>query len=346
MAGKFDRLSELRKYIDKSQAGIEVAPYCTPIAPRSDGYRTIVMDVFDTDTIRERAAKDVTIEKEKIALIEDVDVIGDASDIVALSEAVRAEHPINYIVSSHNFEHLPNPIKFLAGCAEILQDGGVLSMAIPDYRTCFDHFRYPTNLAEWLDAYHRPTDMPSPARIFEAFSVYAEYAEGDTRHLAFNFDQAEPRKFRSQVDLKSLYQTYVSRLDGSFDYVDSHFSAMFDKTFELMICDLIWLEILDFEILEISPTRGHEFFVHLRKPLKPTAAIDQYQDVRMKLLHEIQFGLGAQAFKTVRARQVFRLSDLSVYSFFNPKHLARRLMGEAFFTRLRVMNAARKNRQR
>lgn len=321
---------------------MEIAPYCTPVAPKGDGYKTIIMDVFDTAEIQARASGDATIDKSKIALIEEVDVVGDASDLAALTETARADREISYIVSSHNFEHLPNPIKFLVGCAEVLQDGGMLSMAIPDYRVCFDHFRYPTRLSDWLDAYHQPTTMPAPERIFEAFSVHAEYVDGDARHLAFNIEHAEPAQFEPLEGLKRCYDDYLSRLDGNFDYVDSHFSAMFDKTFELMVRDLIFLGVLDFEILEISETRGHEFFVHLRKSARPVVAAAQHQQIRAQLLKDIQYGLGAQAFRTVRAKQVLRLSELSLYTFFNPKSLVRTLVGKNTFGRLQAMNRARR----
>ncbi|WP_299501214.1 hypothetical protein [uncultured Roseobacter sp.] len=115
MAQKSDRMSELRKYIHKGELGIEIAPYCRPIAPRNDGYQTIVMDVYDTETIRKRASQDSTIEAEKISLIEDVDVVGDASDIAALTKLARNDQPISYVVSSHNYEHLPNPVNPSSG---------------------------------------------------------------------------------------------------------------------------------------------------------------------------------------------------------------------------------------
>ncbi len=110
MAQKSDRMSKLRKYIRKGELGIEVAPYCRLIAPKNDGYQTIAMDVYDTETIRRRASRDSTIEAEKISLIEDVDVVGDASDIAALTKLARNDQPISYVVSSHNYEHLPNPV--------------------------------------------------------------------------------------------------------------------------------------------------------------------------------------------------------------------------------------------
>jgi SAM-dependent methyltransferase len=136
------RLSQLLAHVDATKTGIEVAPYFNPAVPKATYPKVLTLDVFDTATLKERAAEDPQIYSEKIALIEDVDLVGDASSIGALVSAKGLAGKIGYIVSSHNFEHLPNPIRFLRGCSEVLEPGGVLSMAVPDARACFDIFPY------------------------------------------------------------------------------------------------------------------------------------------------------------------------------------------------------------
>jgi 2-polyprenyl-3-methyl-5-hydroxy-6-metoxy-1,4-benzoquinol methylase len=103
------------------------------------------MDVFDTETLRARAAADPNIVSD-IAAIEEVDLVGSATE---LEQVVSQRCPLSsfdYVVSSHNFEHLPNLIRFLQACARVLKPGGMVCMAIPDHRTCFDFFRPPTML--------------------------------------------------------------------------------------------------------------------------------------------------------------------------------------------------------
>ncbi|WP_300032779.1 methyltransferase domain-containing protein [uncultured Roseobacter sp.] len=346
MTKKFNRLEELRRYVDKNDTGIEIAPYCTPIASRRDGYNTINVDVFHTTTIRERAASDAFVDSEKMALIEEVDLVGDASELAALTEKLRAEHQIGYIVSSHNFEHLPNPLKFLKDCSEVLKEGGVLSMAVPDFRTCFDHFRFPTRLSDWLEAYHNPLPLPAPSRIFEASSVYAEYADIDDRHLAFSMDRLQPDRFDPTTNLREQYDAYLNRLNGPFDYVDSHFSAMFGETFELMVRDLIYLGELDLEVLEVSETLGHEFFVHLRKSSPSIEPDSAFFERRAALLKQVQAGLGTGAFPTVRAKQVLKLSHLSLNGIVDFRALMRRVFGKKSFDRLRELNANRRARRK
>jgi hypothetical protein len=43
-------------------------------------------------------------------------------------------------------------------------------MAIPDYRACFDHYRYPTRLSDWLRSYHHPLIQPDAESLFDSDS--------------------------------------------------------------------------------------------------------------------------------------------------------------------------------
>ncbi|MFM7442912.1 MAG: methyltransferase domain-containing protein, partial [Tabrizicola sp.] len=162
-----DRKAILLKYVDPSSPGIEVAPYFNPAVAKRDGYPVLTLDVFDTQALRANATKDPHIPASRIGEIEDVDIVADACGIGDAIARLGRTGQFQYIVSSHNFEHLPNPIRFLQGCSVALAPGGVLSMAVPDGRACLDHFRMPTRLADWLSAYHRGLDQPSPESIFD-----------------------------------------------------------------------------------------------------------------------------------------------------------------------------------
>ncbi len=161
-----ERLLELRKHITKEQRGIEVAPYHNPIAPRRLGFGSVVIDVFDTDDLRRRAEADQNIPRDHLPFIETVDIVGSATELANLVEARFGNERFDYIVSSHNIEHLPNPIRFLQACEKVLRPGGVLTMAIPDRRYCFDFYRPVTELSEWLDAFHENRTQPTLAQVF------------------------------------------------------------------------------------------------------------------------------------------------------------------------------------
>lgn len=261
-----DRKSLLLQHIDLLAPGIEVAPYFNPAVAKRDGFPVLTLDVFDTQTLRAQAAKDPYIPASRIHEIEEVDIVADACGIgEAVTQMGRAGQ-FRYIVSSHNFEHLPNPIRFLQGCSVALASGGILSMAVPDGRACLDHFRMPTRLADWLSAHHRKLDQPSPETIFDFRTNFAEYYRGGSPSTGCDIRLDDPRGFQPKNDLRVSYAEYLDRIHAPQDYLDTHCTVTFGAALENMLWDLRFLGLLDLEVIEVTESVGLEFFVHLRKP--------------------------------------------------------------------------------
>ena len=119
------RNEQILRGLNKSMRGLEIAPYFSPLAPKRDGYNCTTLDVFDREELVRRAAADPNIPEEGLGRIEPVDFVGSATEIADLVPS--PEHgAFDYIVSSHNFEHLPNPIRFLQGCERLLKPSGIL----------------------------------------------------------------------------------------------------------------------------------------------------------------------------------------------------------------------------
>lgn len=263
-----NRKRQILKYADLAKPGIEVAPYFNPTVRKADGYPVLIMDVFSTEELRAFAAKDSFIPDERLAEIETVDIVGDASSIAERVAGTPHEGAVHWIISSHNFEHLPNPIKFLQGCAQILAPGGVLSMAIPDGRSCFDHFRFPTRLSDWLDAYHEDRRRPTPATLFDGDVNRANYFRGEDSFPGSTLDE-DPAGYRLERDLRGAYGRYVAERADPGPYRDAHCSVFLPQSFELLIRDLHFLGLCPLEFVEGAENATHEFFVHLRKPAEP-----------------------------------------------------------------------------
>src|SRR5690606_19409090 len=58
-------------------------------------------------------------------------------------------------------------IGFLNDCDSVLRDDGVLSLAVPDKRRCFDYFRPMTGLAKVLDHHFQKCTKHTPGTIIE-----------------------------------------------------------------------------------------------------------------------------------------------------------------------------------
>ncbi len=275
-----DRRAQILKHITREDKGIEIGPWHSPLAAKRDGYRCLVLDVFDYDRLVDITRHDPAFTRDQAERIEQVDIIGSSTVIESLIAARGELGTYDYIVSSHNFEHVPNPLKFLRGCGTVLRQGGVLSMAIPDKRTCFDYFRPLTSLAAWLEAFHCDRDRPTPVQFFEQASLHARFQQGDQQLSSFTL-AADPARVRSIADLDQAYATWRSRTDATKpEYHDVHCSILTPSSFKLLAQDAHFLQLSPFAVEEVSSTEVHEFFVHLRnvgyRPPTPATAAEFY----------------------------------------------------------------------
>ncbi|MFM0363712.1 class I SAM-dependent methyltransferase [Paraburkholderia sediminicola] len=282
------RRESILKYITKQQRGIEIGPWFSPLAPKRAGYRCLALDVVDTETARQRALADVGIPAGAEDGIEEVDLLGSSTHIRELVEERGELGVFDYIVSSHNFEHLPNPIRFLQGCGKVLKPGGIVSMAIPDHRACFDYFRPVTKLAEWIQASLDDRSQPTLAQVFDCETSFAIYDDGGTRVSSF-YCGVPPAKVSAMFNLDSVFNRWMAHLrTNDTAYHDAHCSVFTPASFELLIRDSAYLGLVPFEILEISETVGNEFHVHIRSVPEPGALRpDNYEQIRNSILRHV-----------------------------------------------------------
>lgn len=268
--------------------GLEIGPWFAPLAPKKGGYNCLAVDVFDADTLRERARNNRNVPDALIPDIEDVDVLGSSTEIASLVEARGELGTHDYIISSHNFEHLPNPIKFLQGCSQVLKVNGMLSMAIPDKRACFDYFRPHSTISQIIDAYFEDRRRPTFAQEFDQLSLHSLYRRGADMHLAFTLHD-DPIDIIALRNLDDGYSGWVQRRDNLDEtYADVHCWVFTPTTFELIIRDLQFLGLSQFEIMELDSTGAGEFVIHMRNVGgRVCADRDRFYEEREVLLRRI-----------------------------------------------------------
>jgi SAM-dependent methyltransferase len=284
------RHEEILKYVGKSDLGIEIAPWFNPLAAKQDGYNIKILDVYPTDELLRRAKADPNIPDETIPRIESVDFVGSAVEIFDLVSATTPGRTFDYIISSHNFEHLPNPIKFLQGCEKLLKTGGMLSMAIPDYRACFDHFRWPSTIADWLAAYQEDRAKPRLEQTFAQRALSCLLREPPGREGAFYVDD-NPDFMIPDQNLREAYAGWLAaQASGNADYTDTHCSVVTATSFRLLILECRFLRLTNLAIKETSGPSGCEFFVHLENQPPNTESpnsIESFYKQRAKLMHQV-----------------------------------------------------------
>jgi SAM-dependent methyltransferase len=311
---KMDRRAQLLKYITKDQKGIEIGPWFAPLAPKREGYNCLSFDIFDTDTLKRIAEQDPGIPKNQINDIENVDIVGSAVNIRDVIAAHGDLGSFDYIVSSHNFEHLPDPVRFLQGCECVLKADGMLSMAIPDKRTCFDYFRPISTLGSWLEAFFDKRTRPTPLQLFEHNSLSSEYAKNGKRSIVFP-DVEDPKNVIGLELLKDAYNHMIEmKRSDNVAYRDAHCSMLTSSSFSLMVLDLTFLGLISLSIEEIIHN-DCEFHVHIRNRTiaKPKSDGEFYSE-RQDLLHCVMNECAYNSTYAFELRQKHQLGANSLVS--------------------------------
>ncbi len=235
-----------------NQVGAEIGPLDRPVVTRQMGQIRYV-DHDTTEGLRIKYADPANhVDTSKIV---DVDYIWGEKSLVAL---LQAEAPIDYVIASHVIEHVPDFIGWLNEVKNILKPGGILSLAIPDKRRCFDYHRQLTKTADVIEAYLRSNKTPSPRQIFDHLSSAVTFRGNiawdgsvDTTELVHCHSNVE-----AWVTAKSSFATG--------DYYDVYCSVFTPVSFFKLLSELTALALVKFEVAQFYPTEGCEFFVSLR----------------------------------------------------------------------------------
>jgi SAM-dependent methyltransferase len=269
-----DRVSRLLGTADRSLQIIEIgAGYC-PVAPKSQGWNTHVVDHTDQEALRAKYA-DAAVD---LQAIEPVDTVWQQG---ALHEAVPADlaGQVDLIIASHVLEHLPDLIGFFASAARLATASGLLSIALPDRRYCFDCFRPWTTTGGLLEAHHRGAARHGLRTAFDHMA-YSAVVDGQ---LAWG---ARPIGRPALLDpFAAAAATAKSFSDGMpGPYQDYHAWQFTPAGFELIALELSELGLLDWHVEKLDGPENFEFFVSLRRGAGQLMPADALQVARRDLL--------------------------------------------------------------
>ena len=246
-----NRKDKVLKHISRDGNGVEIGPGHNPIAPKAEGYRVHVIDHMSRDQLLAKY-KDHQLNLENI---EDVDFVWRGESYADLTG--KSKH-YDWIIASHLIEHAPDLIGFLNDCDAILKDDGVISLAIPDKRYCFDHYRPITGLARVIDSHFQKNKIHTPGTVAEYFLNVVSKAG----LIAWSSDV--PGKCKLLHTLENATQGMKAVLeDGA--YLDVHAWCFVPHSFRLLIQDLFALGFIPFQEVEFFETDGCEFYVTISR---------------------------------------------------------------------------------
>jgi len=260
--------------IDRSMRILELGPLTDPMAPRSDGWLTTVVDHASREQLVEKYRSESNVDTSRIV---DVDVVWSNGPLEAA--VPRELHgTFDAFIASHVFEHIPDPVGLLHSLEGVLRPAGVVSLVIPDKRFCFDFFRPLSTAGELLDAYARKAVRHSRKAVFDHLA-YSIRADGET---AFSRRRLGDVKFVHSLDQAKAHFD-VHGLGEDAPYVDVHGWMFTPSSFALAMLELSALNVIDFTVVRSFPSEGCEFYVTLRRGRVDHGDMDVVQARRLKL---------------------------------------------------------------
>lgn len=244
-----DRKQIILRNINPNGLGLEIGPSHNPVAPKKDGFRVHVMDHLSREGLVEKY-KDHGVQLDNI---EQVDFVWSGQ---SFKDLTGGERQYDWIIASHVIEHAPDLIGFLNECESILKPDGVLSLAVPDKRYCFDHYRPVSGLGKVIDAHIAKDTIHTPGNVAEYFmNVVAK--EGN---IAWHGDG--PGEYRFLHGLKDAAWG-MQVVQEQKAYLDIHAWCFVPSSFRLLVQDLHALGLIRLQECSWQTTVGHEFFISL-----------------------------------------------------------------------------------
>ena len=287
-----DRLDKILFAIDRKARVLEIGPSYNPAAPKAAGWQTYVLDHTSQAELRAKYA-DVNVPCDKIEPVDFIWTEGAIHDAVPTDLHGR----FDACIASHVIEHVPNPIAFFQSLHRLLTEEGVLSLAVPDKRYCFDFFRPLTLAPAWIEAFERGSTRHSRRNLLEYFSYHAYNGK------RFVWDQYDAVDLHLPGELAwGKTSADAAGTSGLDPYVDCHAWCFTPSSFSLLILELNHLELIGFRVDRLFQTTGCEFIATLRKSREKIAA--QIQSERLDLLQAINRELGEQSQQMKLSRQL------------------------------------------
>jgi Methyltransferase domain len=299
------RLDRLLCGIDRTARILEIGASFSPAAPKADGWQTYVLDHAPQEELK-RVYQTHGVDCDKIETVDFVWTGGPIHEAVP----TQLHASFNACIASHVVEHLPNPILFFQSLDRLLTQDGVISLALPDKRYCFDFFRPLTFSPAWMEAYENKSSRHSRRALFEHFSYRTDNGDRSiwdqwirVKHLNLTGDLSAAKNAADSAGLSE-----------AAPYVDCHAWCFTPSSFALLILELSMLGLINFHVAQIYPTEGGEFITSLARGSNLRAT----QQLRLDLLKATVAELGEQRdqmqkgfiLKALRRRMVRKFARL------------------------------------
>ncbi|MGO9389443.1 class I SAM-dependent methyltransferase [Rhodoblastus sp.] len=252
-----NRIEFVLSQFTKDQKLLEIGGSYNPILHRTDGLNMYTVDHDTQDNLIAHYTRN-NLSLETISNIQRVDfVVQDGN----LDGAIPDEHlgTFDFCISSHNIEHIPNPVAHLRSIRRLLSEKGSFLMVVPDKRGCFDLLRPLTSTGQWLAAYIQSAPFHSLSAIYDTNSIVVANHREVTWRNGEVFDHLE---MANGNPLKDIYELISKPATA---YTDAHAWVFTPHSMLLILCELNALGLTGLYPNRVLSDGGGEFIVELIK---------------------------------------------------------------------------------
>lgn len=264
-------------WIDAGGLGLEIGPGYNPLFPKAEGFRVETLDHAPADELRRKYASHPQVD---ISRIEELDYVTDGRPV---RDAIGEDGRFDWIAASHVFEHLTDPVGFLQDCEALLRPGGILALAIPDKRYCFDVLQSLTSTGSLLQAHLERRTRHSPGIVFDHFAYAA------TRGGVIAWGPQEKGDVSFIHGLAEAHALFTAARDSPA-YLDVHAWRFTPSGLRLVVHDLHMLGLIGLREKAFHPTVGLEFFVAL-STVAAGCPVDRLALARTTIIEEAELAL-------------------------------------------------------
>lgn len=225
--------------------GAEIGPLNMPTISKDEA-NVLYVDHLDTEGLKAKY-------KHLGDSIAPVDCIsGDGG----LKEALAAHAPLDYILGSQVMEHTPDPIRWLQDIADLLCEGGLLSIALPTREMTFDLLRQESSAGQMLSAYYAGHAIPEPGRVYDHHALTRAINTPHITKASLTPDEVFAAKGGvTPFKVTGNHMALVEKA-RSGEYLDVHVWVFTDWSFLMEMAQLAGDGFIPFGLRQFYPTGG------------------------------------------------------------------------------------------
>src|SRR5262249_22162011 len=157
---------------------------------------------------------------------------------------------------------------FLDTAATLLADTGIVILAVPDKRYCFDYFRPLTTTGDVLEAHAARRSRHTRRNLFNHIAYVVRNAGAGA------WDQSPVQQLEFFHSVDEAMDAFANTGEGpESPYVDSHAWQFTPASFELILLELARIGETDWQVDRITPAIGCEFHAWLCRGGRAAAAL-------------------------------------------------------------------------